>query len=284
MSESVIFSEKVLENLDSLFGDGRCPHALLIDGGSELHRADLARLGAKMIVCSNQERTPCGACENCRKADEGIHPDIITVTKPDDRKSFAKADVKKMVADAYLTPNDSDKKVYIISEVQQMTEESQNLLLKILEEPPSYTAFILTSHTANAVIGTVLSRVSRIRLGKSEDAEFSDKASQVVRALSVAVNSPYEYEKIKATAPLDGNKKLTVEVLELFIAVLRDAISLKSGGKVLLNDFSEQSEALSQSNNLKKLLDMYDVVCGIYRSVENNPNYTLLSAVLCARL
>ncbi|MBO5896573.1 MAG: hypothetical protein J6Q83_04675 [Clostridia bacterium] len=284
MSESVNFSEKVLESLDNLFVDGRCPHALLIDGGSELQRAALARLGAKMIVCSNQERTPCGACESCRKADEGIHPDIITVAKPDDRKSFAKADVKKMVADAYLTPNDSDKKVYIISEVQQMTEESQNLLLKILEEPPTYTAFILTSYTANAVIGTVLSRVSRIRLGKSEDTVYGEKAAEVVRALSVAVNSPYEYEKIKATAPMDGNKKLAVEVLELFIAVLRDAVSLKSGGKILLNDFSEQSEALSQSNTLKRLLDMYDVVCGIYRSVDNNPNYTLLSAVLCARL
>ncbi len=284
MIERVNFSEKVLESLDNLFGDGRCPHALLIDGGSEFRRTALARLGAKMIVCANQERTPCGACENCRKADEEVHPDIITVTKPDDRKSFAKADIKKMVADAYLTPNDSDKKVYIISEVQQMTEESQNLLLKILEEPPSYTAFILTSHTANAVIGTVLSRVTRIRLGKSEDTEFSEKATAVVRALSVAVNSPYEYEKIKATAPMDGNKKLAVEVLELFIAVMRDAISLKSGGRILLNDFSVQSEALSQSNNLKKLLDMYDVVCGIYRSVENNPNYTLLSAVLCARL
>ena len=257
---------------------------MLIDGGSELQRAALARLGAKMIVCSNQERTPCGACESCRKADEGIHPDIITVAKPDDRKSFAKADVKKMVADAYLTPNDSDKKVYIMSEVQQMTEESQNLLLKILEEPPTYTAFILTSYTANAVIGTVLSRVSRIRLGKSEDTVYGEKAAEVVRALSVAVNSPYEYEKIKATAPMDGNKKFAVEVLELFIAVLRDAVSLKSGGKILLNDFSEQSEALSQSNTLKRLLDMYDVVCGIYRSVDNNPNYTLLSAVLCARL
>ncbi len=284
MSERVNFSEKILSNLDNFFGGGRCPHALLIDGGSELQRTALARLVAKMIVCSEPERTPCGACENCRKADEEIHPDIIMVTKPDDRKSFAKADVKKMVADAHLTPNDSDKKVYIISEVQQMTEESQNLLLKILEEPPSYTAFILTSHTANAVIGTVLSRVSRVRLGKSEDTEYSERATQVVRDLSQAVNSPYEYDKIKATAPCDGNKKLTVEVLELFTAVLRDAIALKSGGKILLNDFSQQSEALSQSNTLKRLLDMYDVVCGLHRSVDNNPNYTLLSAVLCARL
>lgn len=278
------FSQKILTALDSFFADGRCPHAMLIDGGGEKQRTELARLAAKMIVCSNQDITPCGACENCRKADENIHPDIITVTKPDDRKFFVKNDVKKVVADAYLTPNDSLKKVYILSEVQQMNEECQNLLLKILEEPPHYTAFILTSQTANAVIGTVLSRVVRLRLGKTEDVKYSEKAVDVVTKLASAVSSPYEYDKIQATAPLDGNKKLTVEVLELFIVVLRDAVSLKSGGKILLDEFKNQSRELADKSSLKKLLDMYGEVCGLYRSLDNNPNYTLLSAVLCARL
>ena len=278
------FSQEILTVLDSFFADGRCPHAMLIDGGGEKQRTELARLAAKMIVCSNQDITPCGACENCRKADENIHPDIITVTKPDDRKFFVKNDVKKVVADAYLTPNDSLKKVYILSEVQQMNEECQNLLLKILEEPPHYTAFILTSQTANAVIGTVLSRVVRLRLGKTEDIQYSEKAVDVVSKLASAVSSPYEYDKIQATAALDGNKKLTVEVLELFIAVLRDAVSLKSGGKILLDEFKNQSRELADKSSLKKLLDMYGEVCGLYRSLDNNPNYTLLSAVLCARL
>lgn len=278
------FSQEILTALDSFFAEGRCPHAMLIDGGGEKQRTELARLAAKMIVCSNQDITPCGACENCRKADENIHPDIITVTKPDDRKFFVKNDVKKVVADAYLTPNDSLKKVYILSEVQQMNEECQNLLLKILEEPPHYTVFILTSQTANAVIGTVLSRVVRLRLGKAEDVQYSEKAVDVVTKLASAVSSPYEYDKIQATAPLDGNKKLTVEVLELFIAVLRDAVSLKSGGKILLDEFKNQSTELADKSSLKKLLDMYGEVCGLYRSLDNNPNYTLLSAVLCARL
>ncbi len=284
MSNNFNFSENVLNALDSLFTDGRCPHAVLIDGSGELQREALARLTSKMIVCENKERTPCGACECCRKATENIHPDIITIKKPDDRKSFAKADVKKMVADAYLTPNEADKKVYIISELQNMTEESQNLLLKILEEPPVYTSFILTAQSANTVIGTVLSRVVRLRLGTIEAEEYSDKAIDIVKNLSSALCARREYDKIKATAPLDGNKKLTVEVLQLFISVLRDAIAVKNGGKILLEQFSSESENLSSSNNLKKLLDMYDTVADLHRSLDNNPNYTLLSAVLCARL
>ena len=83
---------------------------------------------------------------------------------------------------------------------------------------------------------------------------------------------------------LEGNKALTVEVLELFIGVLRDAIALKSGGEALLLSMKSHSLSLSEKKSLKNLLDMYDSVSGIYQSLENNPNYTLLNAVLCARL
>ena len=284
MIEQNRISENVLNNLDSFFADGRCPHALLVDGASQEQRKSIALLAARMIVCENRDRTPCGECEHCRKAKENIHPDIITVKKPDDKKHFVKDDVKKMVADAYLTPNEATTKVFIIEELQQMTEESQNLLLKILEEPPRYTAFVLTSETSNAVIGTVLSRVIRLRLGETVVAEYSEKAVEIVKGLVDAVLSPYEYNRIEATAPMDGNKKLTAEVLELFISVLRDAIAIKSNGKILLENMKSKSEILSDGLTIEKILNMYETVDGLLKSLENNPNYTLLSAVLCAKI
>lgn len=279
-----MFSENILKTLDSFFADGRCPHAMLIDGASEDERESLARLAARMIVCENKDRTPCGECEHCRKAKENIHPDIITIKKPDDKKRFVKDDVKKMVADAYLTPNEASTKVFIIKEMQQMTEESQNLLLKILEEPPRYTAFVLTSENSNAVIGTVLSRVVRLRMGKSVAAEYSEKAVNIVKNFVDAVLSPYEYNRIEATAPLDGNKALTEEVLDLLIGVLRDAVALKSRGTVLLENMKYESEKISNSLTLDKILKMYETADELLKSLANNPNYTLLSAVLCAKI
>lgn len=278
------FSESILKTLDSFFADGRRPHAVLIDGSSAEDRAKLALLCARMIVCENKDRTPCGECEHCRKAKGELHPDIITITKPEDKKHFVKDDVKKMVADAYLTPNEADTKVFIIKEMQQMTEESQNLLLKILEEPPCYTAFVLTSDNSNAVIGTVLSRVVRLRMGENAVSEYSQKAIGIVENMVKAVLSPYEYDRIEALAPMDGNKALTAEVLDLLIGVLRDSIALKSNGKVLLLDLKPYSEKLSYSLTLDKILKMYGIVDGLLKSLENNPNYTLLSAVLCASI
>jgi len=278
------FSENILKTLDSFFSEGRRPHAVLIDGASQEERMSLAHLTARMMVCENKDRTPCGECEHCRKAKENIHPDIITISKPDDKKHFVKDDVKKMVADAYLTPNEADTKVFIIKDMQLMTEESQNLLLKILEEPPVYTAFILTSQTSNTVIGTVLSRVVRLRMGKNSAEEYSQKAKDVVLNLAEAILTPYEYDRIEATAPIDGNKELAAEMLELFAAVLRDAIALKSGGKILILDFKFKSEKFSERFSLQKLLEMYETTDNLLRSLENNPNYTLLSAIFCARL
>ena len=278
------FSENILKTLDSFFADGRRPHAVLIDGSGAEERMSLAMLCARMMVCENKDRTPCGECEHCRKAKGGLHPDIITFAKPDDKKHFVKDDVKKMVADAFLTPNEADVKVFVIKELQQMTEESQNLLLKILEEPPRYTAFVITADNSNAVIGTVLSRVVRLRMGKTTATEYSEKAVAVTAKLVDALLSPYEYDRIEATASLDGNKALTAEILEAFISVLRDAIALKSGGSVLWEDLKEEIRKLADNMTLEKLLKMYDVVAGLLRSLENNPNYTLLSAVLCAKL
>lgn len=284
MIEKNMFSENILKALDSFFVDGRRPHALLIDGASQEQRRSLALLAARMMVCDNKDRTPCGECEHCRKAKENIHPDIITIKKPDDKKHFVKDDVKKMVADAFLTPNEADVKVFVVEELQQMTEESQNLLLKILEEPPRYTAFVLTSETSNAVIGTVLSRVVRLRMGKNVATEYSEKATSIANNLVDAVLSPYEYDRIEATAQMDGNKALTAEVLDLFISVLRDAIVLKTNGNVLLEAFESKSQKLSGSLTLEKILNMYETVDGLLKSLENNPNYTLLSAVLCAKI
>ncbi len=284
MIEKNMFSENILKALDSFFVDGRRPHALLIDGASQEQRENLALLAARMMVCENKDRTPCGECEHCRKSKENIHPDIITIKKPDDKKHFVKDDVKKMVADAFLTPNEADVKVFVVEELQQMTEESQNLLLKILEEPPRYTAFVLTSETSNAVIGTVLSRVVRLRMGKNVATEYGEKAIGIVNALVDAVLSPYEYDRIEATALMDGNKALTAEVLDLFISVIRDAIVLKTNGKVLLDAFENKSQKLSGGLALEKLLKMYETVDGLLKSLENNPNYTLLSAVLCAKI
>jgi DNA polymerase III gamma/tau subunit len=279
-------NEQIKNEFHKTISGGRRPHAVLIDGGTENEREDIAYLLAKVYVCSDESSNePCNACSSCRKTDERIHPDIIRVTKPDDKKYFKKDDLKKVVEDAYQTPNEAKVRVFILSEMQLMKVESQNVLLKILEEPPVYTVFILTSENANSVIGTVLSRVSRFRIGeKNSDTDFDEKAIEIVKSTAEAIASNYEFDVISATSALEGNKQLTANVLKLLALFFRDAVALKNGGNPLIAELSDEARKIAFSFSTEKLLSLYESMNELIRLTEGYPNYTLLVAQLCAKL
>lgn len=264
---------------------GGLSHAVLLCGGSYDERVSGALYIASAAVCSEKQNAPCGVCRSCRKACEGIHPDIITVKKPNDKKFFQKDAIKAVVENAYITPNEADTKVFIIEEVQYMTEECQNVLLKILEEPPSYTSFVLTSSSANAVINTVLSRVTKIKLSASYEADaFSEKSTDIVKNTLSALTSGFEFDVVAALSPADGDKLLTAEVLSLLSVGLRDALCMKYGAKPLEKRLERETRALGDALSAERLVSMYDVSSGLLKLCESYPNYTLLSAVLSARL
>lgn len=54
--------------------------------------------------------------------------------------------------------------VYIIDDADQMGHAAQNAFLKLLEEPPEHTSFILTSHASQQLLPTIRSRVQTIRV------------------------------------------------------------------------------------------------------------------------
>lgn len=269
--------------VDELFSLGRMSHAVLVAGGSEEERSAAAELIAQNAVCTGGEAAACNRCDSCRKAREGIHPDIITVQKPADKKFFQKDSLKAVVEGAYLTPNEAPLKVYIIKELSFMTEECQNVLLKILEEPPSYTSFVLTAQNANDVIKTVLSRVTRLRLDGEVKKELSQKAFDVVKNTLTALLSQFEFDVVAALAPVDGDKALTAEVISALTVALRDSVVQKFGGKPV-SSFTAETKALCERFSVDGLLKMYDSVNELLRLCESYPNYTLLAAVLCVRL
>ena len=71
--------------------------------------------------------------------------------------------------DAYVKPY-GDKKVFVINHADELNSESQNALLKVLEEPPPYCVFILIAETDNKLLPTVRSRAITKRFSPlSED-------------------------------------------------------------------------------------------------------------------
>ena len=163
-------------------GRGTLSHALLFTGSGD--RAGLARYAAAAMECEAEGTRPCGVCRACRKVAEDIHPDVITVRDPD-HKNIAVDVVRSIRADAYIRPNEGQRKVYIFPDCALLTEQDQNVLLKIVEEGPPYAAFLFCAENPSQVLQTLRSRCVEVKLrpGTEEDGEPSEAAEALCRAI-----------------------------------------------------------------------------------------------------
>ena len=163
-------------------GRGTLSHALLFTGGGD--KTGLARYAAAAMECMAAQGQPCGVCPACRKVLEDIHPDVITVRDPE-HKNIAVDVVRAIRSDAYIRPNEGQRKVYIFPDCALLTEQDQNVLLKIVEEGPPYAAFLFCAENPSQVLRTLRSRCVEIKLrpGSEEDGEPSEAAETLCRAI-----------------------------------------------------------------------------------------------------
>ena len=163
-------------------GRGTLSHALLFTGSGD--RAGLARYAAAAMECTADRGQPCGVCPACRKVGQDIHPDVITVRDPD-HKNIAVDVVRSIRADAYIRPNEGRRKVYLFPDCALLTEQDQNVLLKIVEEGPPYAAFLFCAENPSQGLQTVRSRGVEVTLrpGTEEDGEPSEAAEALCRAI-----------------------------------------------------------------------------------------------------
>ena len=158
--ESLLGNDRLKDNLKASAARGRLSHFYLICGPEGSGKRTLAQLLAAAAVCKEADK-PCLRCNACRKAMTGNHPDIITVTDPDHKEVPVKM-VKEYREDMFVRPNEADKKVYIFP--QALRVEGQNALLKVLEEPPAYAVCMLLTDNPEALLPTIRSRCTELKL------------------------------------------------------------------------------------------------------------------------
>lgn len=168
-------------------------HAYLISGPAGSGKKTLARLMAASMVCTGQGEKPCGICPACKKALGDIHPDIITIAG-EKGKDISVGQARALRADAYIRPNEADRKIYLILDAQTMNSSAQNAVLKLLEEGPPYAAFLLLTDNPGALLPTIRSRCESLSLtpvptGEAQDfllRRFPDKSANLLRSEAIA--------------------------------------------------------------------------------------------------
>ena len=220
----------------------------------------------------------------------GFHPDLTEcLAQPGDTESLKVDSIRQIRADASIYPNEANRRVFLLHNMQLSNEAAQNALLKILEEPPVYVRFLLTCPSATALLPTILSRACVYNLGQQIETR-SDEANEAIhetaRQIARALGAPNEYDLMAVTGAFEKDYALLPPVLTQLQLTVRDALSVKSGaGQLpLLSACSGEAAALARRFTVRQLLEFAAIATEMQAAVNGNANRNLLITRLCSRL
>lgn len=156
---------------------GTAAHAFLLGGPEGSGKLTLATEIAAALNCEAKGDAsaplPCGRCGSCKRIYGGNFPDVKILDKPRDKATIGVEAVKDFREDMFLSSTESEYKIYIIKNAQTMTTESQNALLKVLEEPPRGVMIILLAEECDRILTTIKSRVQYIAMSRFDEEELT---------------------------------------------------------------------------------------------------------------
>ncbi len=169
--KDLIGQEVLVTTLKNSFSRGRIAHAFLLHGVRGVGKTTAARIIARGLNCSEQDKAtsePCGTCKNCSSAISERHMDIVEI---DAASHTGVDDVRNLTDGIAYKPVLGRYRVYIIDEVHMLSISAFNALLKTLEEPPEHVKFIFCTTELKKIPVTVLSRCQRydLKMVKTDD-------------------------------------------------------------------------------------------------------------------
>ena len=265
--------------LDELDRGKRLPHALIIESSDPSKAERLAIFLSMYAVCGNEQR-PCGVCKNCLNAKSGNHSDITYLKLAPKKTVYSVEQLRELIKDAYIMPNEAAAKVYIFRDCDNLFPElTQNTFLKLAEEPPQNVLFILICNNAQRLLETIRSRFTTIRLRGDE--QFDDNAAAAAEKIALGIIENREYPLLKALNALK-DKEAAPQILAALRLSLRDALAMLSGGNPLKN--AQTARVLASRLTRKKIIEMIELCVSSSYKLKQNVNINLLTTWMCGEL
>ncbi len=323
--ETFLGNETAKKQLSAFIADGRFPHALLLEGPVGCGKKTLARMIAQAAVCAggfSPEDRPCGGCSDCIKALAGSHPDITMVLPENDSEVYKMKRVREIREQAFLIPNEAEKRVIILCDAHLMREDVQNVLLRILEDPPAHLMFVLTCESRSQMLETIQSRTVCVSLrgvsadiavpylaeqcprAKTEDIQaaltmFDGSIGQALESLKksnfsevrllveegvAALSMQNELPLLEWSAKMLKKKDLTVSVIRGLRLVLRDVLAVLEGEPSRLSIAPKKAAEVAGKLTATQVVACMDELEKLEKYIDSRMNQVLQNTLLCARL
>ncbi len=188
--EGMLGHEGARRQLRQLYRAGG-PHTLLLAGPDGVGRRPLARWLGAMLNCRADDPAarPCGRCESCRAVAGGSHPDVREVGPSETTRAGRQRRRLEITIDRLVRREGGDpdplgpwlehrprfaRRLAVLDHAESLNPNAANAFLKMLEEPPAWAVIVLIATGPDALLPTVASRCTTLRLGAVELDGFDD--------------------------------------------------------------------------------------------------------------
>ena len=205
-----------VKNFKSELLKKREPHTLLFVTTDSLLSEKVMETFTQLVMCNDM----CGNCLNCKKVLSKNHPDVMYFPS---KNQLLVEDSNKISSESFVKPIFADKKVFVIKDFDKSTEEAQNKLLKVFEEPNENVYYFLSTTNIEKVLPTIRSRCFKIDLGKLEKEDIEKEINQKCdKELALELGQGNLGKSVAFSNMKDLN-----EIFELAVSILKDMKSSK---------------------------------------------------------
>lgn len=184
----VIGQDNALASLRKLLEKGNIPQAILLSGPSGVGKTTIARILKKNLQCGDNDFME----RNC--ADFRGIDDI--------------REIRKHVA---FAPISGRVRIWLIDECHKLTNDAQNVLLKMLEDPPQHAYFMLATTEPQKIIKAIHTRCSQIKLGAISADVLQELVERVAKQEGMEIDKEVAEEIVDAS---DGSARKALVILE----------------------------------------------------------------------
>jgi DNA polymerase III subunit delta' len=241
---------KVIKMLLNSFHKNRLAHAYLFEGQKGTKKKDIAIEFAKLLYCENEHK-PCDQCINCMRIEHMNHPNVLLIEP--DGNTIKKDQILYLQKEYTKTTLEEGPKVYIINDVDKMSDNAANSLLKFIEEPAKDTYTLLITENLHKIINTIISRCQVINfqpIPKEEIIQYliSNGITQNTAAICSQLTNDLDAAYEIATNPDIEN------IIDLVISVMRSLITKKEDPIVIFEN--TQVDIYNSKGILQYFLDI----------------------------
>ncbi len=311
--ETFLGNSKAVTAMRDMLASDRVPGGLLFSGPDGVGKKTLGLMLASALNC---ERRPpgganfCGECHRCRKSEEMLTAAREDLARRRETKDSAKRveglvyfdlqliepitryilteQIRHLRSVAYTHPFEFPQRVFVIDQAQTIHWQAADLLLKVLEEPPATTTFILVCPNAYELRSTIRSRCQRVQFEPVEEkliAHLLEEEARVPKAqrklaARVAGGSVAKARTFDA-AEFQKRRRPWLDFL--------DAVAGKARGPAATPDWRvlfDSSKALSQDRETfdQTLTVGYDLLRDLAQVLENESGADIVNVDLAPRL